>query len=40
VAAELNISRNVVYLSKSRVLSRVAELRKAIDRAWEEGMLP
>jgi RNA polymerase sigma factor (sigma-70 family) len=39
VAAELGISRNVVYLSKSRVLARVLELRKTIDRAWEEGTL-
>jgi len=39
VAAELGITRNMVYLSKSRVLARVAELRKRINRAWEEGTL-
>jgi RNA polymerase sigma-70 factor (ECF subfamily) len=39
VAAELGISRNMVYLSKSRVLARVSELRKTIDQAWEEGSL-
>ncbi len=39
VAAELNITRNMVYLSKSRVLARVSELVKQIDEAWQEGML-
>jgi RNA polymerase sigma factor (sigma-70 family) len=39
VATELRISRNMVYLSKSRVLARIAELREQIDHAWQEGIL-
>ncbi len=40
VAEELGISRNMVYLSKSRVLARVAELRDEVNRMWEGGFLP
>jgi RNA polymerase sigma factor (sigma-70 family) len=39
VAAELNVSRNMVYLSKSRVLARVAKLREEVDKAWQEGLI-
>lgn len=39
VAEELGITRNMVYLSKSRVLARVANLREQVDRAWQEGIL-
>lgn len=39
VAEELGISRNMVYLSKSRVLGRVSKLREEIDRSWQEGTL-
>lgn len=39
VAEELGISRNMVYLSKSRVLGRIAKLHDQIDRAWQEGAL-
>jgi RNA polymerase sigma-70 factor (ECF subfamily) len=39
VADELGISRNMVYLSKSRVLARVGKLREEIDRNWQEGTL-
>lgn len=39
VAEELSISRNMVYLSKSRVLARISRLRETIDRAWQEGTL-
>ena len=34
VARQLNISRNAVYLSKSRVLSRLRELQQAIAPIW------
>ncbi|MBN1342368.1 MAG: RNA polymerase sigma factor [Phycisphaerae bacterium] len=40
VAEELGISRNMVYLSKSRVLTRIAKLRDEMDKAWQEGSLP
>ncbi len=39
VAEELGISRNMVYLSKSRVLGRIAKLREQIDRDWQEGRI-
>ncbi len=39
VAEELGISKNMVYLSKSRVLARIAKLREEIDLAWQTGAM-